>query len=332
MNHQPLVSFLIPSYNYGRFLSDCLRSIFAQQGGFDFEVIVVDDASTDDTRVILERWTDPRLSVIVHERNRGHAATVNEALEIARGQFIARIDPDDRYRPDFLVQTVVKFYDFPEVGLVYGDAAIINEQGDVTQAGCDRKHAGQDFKGNEFLALMEENFICSPTVIARRDAWLNAAPVPLDLSFHDWYFTLMMARRCEFYYVNRVIADYRVHSGNWHSRISRDGSEEKSIFRLLDQIYVVREDNPVLERKKQRLKGRIYAAHYRTLADKYFGFGMDDDARRCYIRAVRLRLSHVFTTALVRRLLGTYLGRRRYEALKLVLKRGFRRNMSSGDV
>src|SRR5204862_51821 len=82
----PLVSFVIPCYNYGRFLSDCLNSIFIQEGNYNFEIIAVDDASTDDTLEVLERFRDPRLRVMRHERNKGHVKTVNEGLAAARGE------------------------------------------------------------------------------------------------------------------------------------------------------------------------------------------------------------------------------------------------------
>ncbi len=57
----PLVSFVVPCYNYGRFLPDCLEGIFKQEGGYDFEIVAVDDASTDDTLDVLNRFRDPRL-------------------------------------------------------------------------------------------------------------------------------------------------------------------------------------------------------------------------------------------------------------------------------
>src|SRR5580698_1497884 len=107
---EPLVSFVVPSYNYARFLPDCLNGIFNQEGGYDFEVIAVDDASSDNSVEVLESFAhDPRLRIVRHERNQGHVKTVNEGLAAARGQFVARIDSDDRYRPEFLRTLLPKF-------------------------------------------------------------------------------------------------------------------------------------------------------------------------------------------------------------------------------
>src|SRR5580658_9356881 len=99
----PLVSFVVRSCNYGRYLPDCLNGIFAQEGDYPFEVIVVDDGSSDNSVEVLSRYSnDPRLRTILHEHNEGHVRTFNDGVASARGEFIARIDCDDRYRPDLL--------------------------------------------------------------------------------------------------------------------------------------------------------------------------------------------------------------------------------------
>lgn len=326
MPSRPLVTFAVLNYNNGRFLRDCLDSILCQQGGHDFEIILVDDCSTDASEEIARSYTDPRLRFIRHERNLGHIATVNDALGHAAGHYVTRVDSDDRYRPEFLNQVLPVFERHPEVGLVYGDAAVINDQGEINTERSDRAHAGRDFQGNELVRLLEENFICSPTVIARREAWLETLPAPEGLAFHDWYFTLMMARRWHFYYLHKVIADYRVHAGNWHTAIIRNRQEEPSIFALLDRIYAETEAGAALEQAKRAARRRIYGSHYLTLANKYFGTYMNPDARRCYLRAAWNRPSYLLRFDIQRRLLATLVGRNGYEAgkraLKTILARG----------
>ncbi len=320
MNLMPLVSFVVPCYNYGRYLAECLASIVGQQDETNFEIIAINDASTDDTAEILNSLGSPRLHVVHHETNRGHVATVNEGVALARGAFIARIDPDDRYRPDFLATLLPSFEQFPEVGLVYGDAAVIDERGITSAPSSDRVHHGRDFKGNELIPLLGENYICAPTAIGRRDLWLEALPIPEGLAFNDWYFNLMFARRSEFYYMNRVVADYRVHSTNHHSQIIRNRTEEPSIFSLLDKVFMEQETSADLEDAKQRVRSRVYARHYLTLADKYFGMRMDEDARRCYLRAIRHDASHALKAGVQRRLLETLIGRQPYDAAKSAIK------------
>lgn len=316
---EPLVSFVVLSCNYARFLNECLESIFRQRTSVPFEIIVVDDASSDESEKIIRSHADSRLHFIRHEENLGHAATVTDGLKAARGKFVARIDCDDRYRPNFLEATLPIFEKFPEVGLIYGNAAIINEKGENTGESEDF-HGGMSFKGNELAALLEKNFICSPTVIARREAWLKTLPIPEGLSFHDWYFTLMMAREWEFYCLPRVLADYRVHSANLHSTIIRNKKEEPSIFYLLDKIYSTPEKSVELERDKQKARNKVYSTHWMLLADKYFGNKMREDAKRCYGRVLRYRLLAIVQPEFLRRFLGTWIGFRLYDQLKTYAK------------
>lgn len=317
---RPLVSFVVLNYDNGRYLSDCLNSILTQAGDYDVEIILVDDASTDHSAVVARAYNDPRLHLIQHLTNRGHLATVQEGLRAAQGEYIARIDSDDRYHPHFLEDVVPILRKYPEVGLVYGDAAIIDEQGCLNADRSDVVHGHCDHKGNEFVCLLESNFICAPTVIARREGWLQALPLPEGLAFHDWYFTIMMARVWEFYYVDRVLADYRVHTSNMHTRIARDGSEEKSVFWILDHIYRESENSLALDDHKQHVRSRVYGAHYLDIADKYFWFRMSKEAQRCYLRAIRYRPELILRLDVMRRLGAAVVGQELYESCKTLVK------------
>jgi hypothetical protein len=243
---------------------------------------------------------------------------VNEGLAAARGEFVARIDPDDRYRSDFLATLLPKFAMHPEVGLAYGDAALIDAGGAVTAASSDRVHNGRDFKGNELCALLIENFICAPTAIARRTSWLEAMPVPAHLAFNDWYFNLMIARKHDFCFVDHVVADYRVHSANHHAKIVADKSEEPSIRYLLDYIFDAPEASAEIESRKRAVRGRAYASQYMTLATKYFGSGLRADARRCYLEAIRFAPAEALSGSTLRRLLATFLRPDLYDRLKTI--------------
>lgn len=315
-----MISFVVPCYNYARFLPECVESILKLEGGFAWELILIDDASTDDTRDVIRSFSDPRIRVISHQANLGHAVTVNEGLATTRGEFIARIDPDDRYRPGFLTTVMEKFEAFPEVGLVYGDAALIGGGGEVMAERTDREHGGRDFRGNELIRLLARNFICAPSVLARRQAWLDVAPVPAHLAFNDWYFTVMMARRHDFYYVNQVVAEYRVHDANHHAAITRSKQEEPSILWVLDQVFSTPEQDATLEHAKQRARRQVYGAQYLDLANKYFGVGLDADARRCYVRALGCAPALLAQAGVFRHLLGTLVGRRLYESSKAIVK------------
>lgn len=317
---RPQVSFVVPAYNYARYLPECLGSILAQDSTATFEVVIVNDASTDDTPAVLDRLRDPRIRVVHNETNQGHARTIGIAIKAATGKLIARIDPDDRYRREFLSRTLPVFDRHPEVGLVYGDAALIDAEGRFTEV-CAPRHGGQAFHGNELVPLLESNFICAPTVIARRECWEAFLPVPEHLAFNDWYFTVMIARRWNLYYVPAVLADYRVHDTQHHTRVAQDGSEERSVRWLLNEVYAAPEGDSALEREKQAARERIWAAQLIHFAEKYFWFGNYPDARRCYLEALRHDASQLMEPRVLRHLAASVIGRKPYEWLKSALRR-----------
>ena len=94
----PAVSVILPVYNRAATLARCVESVRAQTFA-DWELIAVDDASSDDSVVALERFADPRIRILRHERNGGPSAARNTALRAARGEFVALIDSDDEWLP-----------------------------------------------------------------------------------------------------------------------------------------------------------------------------------------------------------------------------------------
>ena len=311
---EPLVSFVVPCYNYGKYLPDCLNSIFGQQGRYDFEIVAIDDCSTDDTAEILRNYAhDRRVRVITHAANQGHVITVSEGLAAARGRFVARVDPDDRYRPHFLDSLLPRFEASASTGMVYGDAAVIDSTGNVLTERCDSIHGGRDFQGNELVRILEKNFICAPTAIARREAWQRFLPVWDGLAFNDWYFNVMMAREYDFCYVNEVVADYRVHGSNHHSRIVLEKKEEPSILRVLDWVYGIPERTPELQAAKMQARHLVYAAHFLDMAEKYFGVGYSRNARRCYWQVLRNHPAYMLRPGVMRRFLASLVSRRAYD-------------------
>lgn len=316
MTKSPLVSFVVPCYNTQPYAAECLHSIFEQTADYPFEVIALDDCSGDGTQDVLRSFTDRRLRLILHSKNEGFIRTISEGLLEAQGQFVARIDSDDRYRPEFLSLTVPHLLRHPEVGLVYGGAAIIGPDSQVQSSDWDRIHFGGDAKENEFVALLHRNYLCAPTVIARRELWHSTLPVPSHLAFTDWYHNLFIARQCEFYYVDQILADYRVHPGNLHARMFKNGGEEATIRYILGRLFSEVELDPALEQAKQRARKSVYAAQLLVLAEKYFGAAMTLDARRCYREAFRCQPSQILTPGLLRRFLATFLDRSLYDFLK----------------
>src|SRR5476651_1795687 len=91
--NNPPITVLMPAYNAGKYIGDAIKSVLEQSFG-DFELLIVNDGSTDDTVKIIESFHDPRIRVI-HQDNQGVAAALNNGLKHARSPYIARFDADD---------------------------------------------------------------------------------------------------------------------------------------------------------------------------------------------------------------------------------------------
>ncbi len=123
-----LVSTIICTYNYGKYVAEAIDSVLSQ-GVTDHEVIVIDNASTDETPAVLARYRDPRLRIIRVTENCGPEAGKNIGLEAAKGDFITFLDADDRWRPGKLKRELTIMDSEPDVGMVFGDLVRFNDRG-----------------------------------------------------------------------------------------------------------------------------------------------------------------------------------------------------------
>jgi glycosyltransferase involved in cell wall biosynthesis len=118
----PIVSVVIPCYNYGRFLTTCVRSVLTQRG-VRARVLIIDDASQDDSAAIATRLAaqHPEVEALIHEVNRGHIATYNEGLlKWAYGDYVTLLSADDELPAGSLERSVHLMESHPNVGMVYG--------------------------------------------------------------------------------------------------------------------------------------------------------------------------------------------------------------------
>lgn len=169
---QPLVSVVIPTFNRSGLLRDAVRSVLDQTFR-DFELIVIDDGSTDDTDIVMQGFDDSRLNYIV-QPNRGRSAARNRALAMAQGQFIAFLDSDDLYLKDKLERQVAFMAAHPEVGMIYTAAICVDKDGHPLS----RQFYTAEVEGDIYreVAFFQPVTITLPTVMLRR-AVLDAVGV-----------------------------------------------------------------------------------------------------------------------------------------------------------
>jgi len=118
---RPSVSVIVPCYNYGRYLEQCVGTALAQEG-VDVSVLVIDDASPDGSAHVVRDAAarDARVRAVCHEVNRGNIATYNEGISLVKGDYTVLLSADDLLTPGCLARATALMEAYPSVGMVYG--------------------------------------------------------------------------------------------------------------------------------------------------------------------------------------------------------------------
>jgi len=223
----PTVSVIIPTYNRAYSISQTIESVL-QQIYQDFEIIVVDDASTDDTKEVVKRFGDSRICYLRHEKNRGAPWARNSGAEAARGEYLAFLDSDDVWYPRLLEQQVAALTDLPlDVGMVC--CGLIRKEGDNCKALIPGKR-GLSFDEN----LIFGNGICTSSFLVRKTAFQAVGGFSIEFSsFQDFDFLLRMTAKYQAATLDEVLLEYRL--GNDSISLNMD-SKAKGFERII-QVY-----------------------------------------------------------------------------------------------
>jgi len=122
----PKITVAIPSYNHEKYIAHAIRSVL-EQTFQDFEIVITDDGSSDETLQVIREFTDPRIRIYCNEKNCGASAAMNNCIQQAKGEYIAILNSDDLFSPDKLEKQVDFLDKNPEIGAVFGYAQIIDD-------------------------------------------------------------------------------------------------------------------------------------------------------------------------------------------------------------
>lgn len=255
-NRQALVTVIIPTYNYGRFLEQALRSVLDQQLQ-GVEVLVLDNASTDNTAQLMQAYAGhPQVRYIRNRRNIGPSFNVINGFRMACGRYLTVLMADDFQHPGFLSRAVTLLEQRPEVALVYTSCRWVDEDGRELGVLNHPGHARSDYVGgrNEVAGLLEhDNYITPSATLYRRSALLEAWQ--FDPQLHgagDWNCVLQLAGRYpDFAFFKSPGVSYRQH-GTQHSQQFYRGSQP-----LQDHLRVL---EGVFERQQLHLLGEQAAS------------------------------------------------------------------------
>ena len=303
----PLVSIISPTYNQQRYVAQCIESALGQTYPH-WEQIFVDDGSSDATRDVIARYTDPRIRLIAL-RHRGLGAlaeSYNEALAVARGSLVGILEGDDAWPADKL-ERQVPLFDEPDTVLSWGRGALIDADGRPMRVMTTMKRARGTVRmdtASAFHRLTRENFLIpTVTVMARRDA-LDAAggfrqtgsSLFVDLPTWLW---ITASRDGHVSYLDHELGIYRHHAGGTSTARAAEMKLEHlrvvlAVEAALDAGSLARVGWDARARRRATSRGDLVQAKVELAAARYalalacyrraFATGVDTGTR---VRALR---------------------------------------------
>jgi glycosyltransferase involved in cell wall biosynthesis len=213
---------MMPAYNAGRFIDLAIQSVLAQTYA-DWELLVVDDGSTDATAEVAGRFRDPRIRLFT-KGNGGESTARNVALDHARGEFMAFVDADDAYAPTHLEATIGFLQAHPECNAVYTDGLHIDELGN--RLGSLQSRRRGPFEGRLFEhAVLASDIFGPPLCVVLRHDIIATRHLRYDdriVIGPDWEFFIRCTEHARFGYLADQTCFYRVHRANITSRVARE--------------------------------------------------------------------------------------------------------------
>ena len=272
----PLVSIKMPSYNHERYIAEAIESVLNQTVK-DFELIIIDDGSTDKSRDIIEDFKrkDERIKAVFHTENKGIAETFNEAMRVAKGKYMAYISSDDIWIKDKLERQLVVLAKNENL-IVWSDGEIINEKGVSTGETFTHLHRPPQKKksGNIFEILLNGNFIFGSSFIALKKNLKDLTYCDRLKYLNDWLFYIELAENYQFYFIEAPLAKYRIHEHN---------TNKDKIGYLLDAIKFKK---IIINRYGNRISRKAKSEFYFQIGENYEELRHALNARLYVLRAL----------------------------------------------
>jgi|694.fasta_scaffold155536_2 glycosyltransferase involved in cell wall biosynthesis len=204
MINLPQISVLMPVYNCESYIAEAVESILNQTFS-DFELLIIDDCSTDNTVSIIKSYNDSRINLIVKPINSGYTNSLNYGLTIAKGEFIARMDGDDISLPTRFEEQIKVLSNNLKVIVCGTNASIIGSEQDIIKP---EKHE------TIFANMIVSNPIIHPSVIIRKSVLDNLEYDKLKEPAEDFDLWTKLIWKGDFYNIQKKLLLYRVHENN----------------------------------------------------------------------------------------------------------------------
>jgi glycosyltransferase involved in cell wall biosynthesis len=245
-----MVSIIIPNYNHARFVSDAIQSIISQDYS-NFEIIVVDDGSTDDSHAVIAKF-GKRVQYI-WQKNQGLSAARNTGIRTARGDFIGVLDADDMYEPGFMSSLVPVLVENPDAAGVYCGYQFVDHQNNPLPQRESRLIPDEQL----YQALLDGNFLVPESLLVRRCCYDDVGL--FDESFdacEDWEMWLRITKQYRVIGSSMVLTRHRILPGSMSTDPSRMLRNRISVLKKHFGLELM--DGQKVDRIQRRVIGQAY--------------------------------------------------------------------------
>jgi len=257
----PLVTVGAANFNNSRYVIESLESI-KKQTYPNIELVIVDDASRDDSPGLIEEWLktyEKPYRYIRHETNGGLCKTCNDLIKNANGKYISLIGTDDLYVPEKIAKQVAVLESDPSAGMVYTDTYLIDENGRLklgtlmsTLLKCPFEYAPS---GDILNELQQMNFVHALSMLIRKSVYEEIGGYDEDLPFEDYDMNLRIAKRYKVLFMEDILCLYRIHSQSFSGK-TRDWET------ILMPTYFKHSDLPLF---REKMVSIIMSNYYRGI-------------------------------------------------------------------
>lgn len=308
-NEKPKVSVCIPNYNCAKFIGKAIQSVL-NQTFTDFELIIVDNCSTDNSEEVIKSFSDPRIRFYKNETNIGMTRNWNRCISLARGEYISILCSDDAYMPRFLEKTTVMLDSNLRVGMAYTACSIIDDESCAIETFRPWKNGAVQNGCEAFRKIVWSNFVALSGAIFRKECFGILGGFDESLTYApDWEMVARVSLHYDLAYTPEILSCYRRHAANLtndfvKSRL-KNVEGHKAIEKMLSDIPPGSELEP-LKSKAKKLKANYTMNN--VLESVYAG---DAIGARLYIaQALSLAPSMVFDARILFLLATTLLGKK----------------------
>lgn len=282
----------MPNYNNDQFIGDAIKSILSQDYE-NFELIIVDDGSKDNSGKVIESFADHRVKLYRNPQNIGRVKNINRCLSLATGEYVTILASDSMMAPHSISKRVEVLENNNDVGLVFSSILFINENGAVTDNFLPFGHPWV-LPGEEvFKSLIMGNYIFPIAAMVRNSCYNTLGTFREDIGMggRDWHMWLRIALHYKIAFINEPLALNREHRGNsgYHNILNNmvgmnDYAIVKTIFREMpdEKRHLLFLENQALKAIAHRMlksAGRNLANGNVSLARKNLGLALAVDDR-----------------------------------------------------